>query len=76
MNLVLFQDFLLCISIISTHQRTRNCYFDYNENLKKNIWDLKKFMEYSASAVIFVSSNLCDEHLPRTKMSFFIINMK
>ena len=33
----------------------------------------EKLIEYSASAVIVVSSNLCVGSLPRAKMNFFLL---
>ena len=38
-------------------------------------FDLEKFIEYSVSAVILVSSYPCLGPLPRTKISFFLLSI-
>ena len=54
----------------------KNCCFHYNEEFKQNHFcNLEKLIEYSASAVIFVSSNLCVEPLPRTEISFLLLSI-
>ena len=45
--------------------------------LKQNfVSDVEKFIEYSASAVIVVSSNPCGRPLPRTKISFVLLSTR
>ena len=54
----------------------KNCCFHYNEEFKQNRFcNLEKLIEYSASAVIFVSSNLCVGPLPRTEISFLLLSI-
>ena len=63
----IFRLFLLCIDTFLLHEQMKNCCFHYNEEFKQNRFcNLEKLIEYSASAVIFVSSNLCVGPLPRT----------
>ena len=54
----------------------KNCCFHYNEEFKQNRFcNLEKIIEYSASAVIFGSSNLCVGPLPRTEISFLLLSI-
>ena len=54
----------------------KNCCFHYNEEFKQNRFcNLEKLIEYSASAVIFVSSNLCVEPLARTEITFLLLSI-
>ena len=43
--------------------------------MKNVLCDFKKLIEYSASSVTVVSSNLCVEPLPRTKIYTFLLSI-